>query len=351
MHNYPWIKDRKIAMISVGLMAVLAGMGMTQPVMAGLCALAAPLLGAMSGPLAGLAAVFLGMALPQVSLAGLNVPLGLHLGCGGYAFLTGGAALWAFSGNKPFFKALILQWGAMALGLCLFMMGLRTVVGANLFTGMAQWAVNAINGMPNGDQVLLQALQGGMAFAPKEMLPASTLSQSLNLLPLVTPALRHELSASLQTTLERELYAQLPGAMVTLIVGGGLLALCWPVCRMKKRGMEPMLRMPAFETWHLPRGMGRWTAALLLGYVIQLFAVSYWELYWGAMLASAFQWIYMIQGASYWEYAHKRMGGTVLSRRAFVALIGVFIPFLLVMFGVLDQQADKRGLREKNEED
>jgi len=351
MEGYSWIKDRKSAMIATGLMGLLAGMGMAQPVAAGLCAIAAPLLGVMSGPTAGLITVFLGMALPQVSLAGLNAPMALHLALAGYGFLIAAAALWAFSGKKPFFKALMIQWAAMALGVCLILMGLRSVLGDNLFAGFAQWTVDSIQASPNGDAFLQQALEGGLAFAPKEMLPNNALSRSLNLKPLMTPVLRVELAASLRTTIERELYAQLPGAVVTFIAGGGLLALCWPVCRMKKHGMEPELQMPAFESWHLPRGYGVWTAALLAGYVIQLFAVSYWELYWGAMLTAVFQWIYMIQGAAYWEYAHKRMGGSKKSRRAFVALTGVFIPFLLVMFGVLDQRADKRELREKTEED
>lgn len=349
MHNYPWIKDRKSAMITVSLMGLLAGVGMTHGAVAGLCALALPLLGAMNGPVAGLITVFLGMALPQVSLSALAVPFEFQVCCAGYGFLIGGAALWAFSGKKPFVKALAIQCGATALGICLIIMGLRAVVGANLFTGIARWAVKAINGMPGGDQFLAQAAQSGLASAPGDMMLPSSLVMGMK--PLVTPALRHELSASLQTTFELELYAQLPAAVVALIIGGSLLVLCRPICVLKKRGLEPMLQMPAFEKWHLPRGFGGWTAALLAGYVIQLTAGSYWELYWGGMLAAAFQWIYMIQGAAYWEYGHKRMGGTVRSRRAFVILTGLFIPFLLVVFGVLDQRADKRGLREKIEED
>ncbi|MBQ8537664.1 MAG: hypothetical protein IJ461_09715 [Clostridia bacterium] len=356
MQDYPWIKDQKAAMISVFLMAILAGAGMVQPLVAGIGVLALPLIGVMAWPMAGLASAFLGIALPQICLANLSAPLGLHLSAGGYAFALVGVSLWAFGKGPDFKKVLLAHWAAMALGVCLLLMGLRTVVGENLFTGCAQWVVDVISASANGDQILWRAYQSGLATAPGNMIvmpQASAYLQSYGLAglsPLMTPALRHELAASLRTSLEQYLYAQGAGAIVAFIAGGGLLGVCWPACRMKRRGVKSPLVMPAFEKWHLPRGMGSGSAVLLLGYVIQLFASSYLELYWGGLLISAFQWIYMIQGAAYWEFAQKRMGGSIASRRVFVVMVGLFVPFLLVALGILDQQTDKRELREKQED-
>ena len=355
MREFSWMKDPKAGAISVFAMAVLAGIGLRQPLAAGACAVLLPLLGVAMWPVAGLLTAFLGAALPQVCLALQGASMALHLYCGGYALLLAGVSLWAFGRKPRFFKALFAHWGALAAGVCLLIMALRTVVGANIFTGCAQWAVDLISQSPACDQVLYKAYQGGLASAPGSMITMPPVNSYLrgfgleSMMPLMTPALRHELAASLRTTLERSLYADVPGAVTTFIIVGGLMAVCWPVCRLKRRGQEPQLAMPAFETWHLPRGMGRWSILLAAGLGIQLFATQYWELYWGAMLATAFQWLYMIQGAAYWEFAQKRMGGSAISRRAFILFIGVFIPYLLVAFGVLDQRLDKRGLREKTD--
>lgn len=356
MGYYPWAKTpAHLAMEAVGMLALTAW-GSISPLAGSAAVVALPVLGTVLGPKRGLLLALLGAALPQVALALSHAPAGLMLGAGGYALMVVLPTVWAFSARRDFWQSLLIQWGAMAGASACLLAGLRSLTGPNLFTGGAQLLANYLISGENGDRVLLQAAQMGWAGVTREMAEQQSLSRLFTSLftsrTTLLPQVRAELAATFQTTLENQLYLKIPGLLVAFIVGGGLLCLCLPVCQMKRRGLET-LKMPAFTTWHMPRGLGRWSLALLAGYPMRLFYGGMVEFFLGSMLVSAFQWIYMIQGAALWEYRQKKQGRSQSSRRIFIALAGLVFPFILVIMGLVDQQADPRGLRgsKDNKED
>ena len=156
------------------------------------------------------------------------------------------------------------------------------------------------------------------------------------------------IAAMALTTLEGLLYVKGPEWLVNLVIGGGLAVLCVPIGSMRRHGLDT-LAMPAFTTWHLPKGMGRRSLILLIGFAFRYLGPGMVEVYLGIMLVSAFQWIYMIQGAALWEYTQKRMGRSQAVRRGFIIAAGLLFPMVLIALGLIDQLRDPRRLRQTDD--
>jgi len=351
MGDYPWFKGQE-SLVAVAVMGMATFWGASDPLACAVLVLALPLAASMVGPWTGLMVPLLGMLLPEAALLVHGAPLGMLAGALGYGVLVSAPAMVAFAWRWNFWKALLTQWmGMLAAGVCLAL-GLRALVGTNLFTGSAKVFMDYLLAQPNSDQLLLQLAQAGVAGVTKEMAAQQDLTTMVMQLfsnrVVLLPQVRAELAATALTTMEGLLYLKGPEWLVNLVVGGGLAVLCVPIGHMRRHDLDT-LAMPAFTTWHLPRGMGRGSLILLAGFALRYLGPGMVEVYLGIMLVSAFQWIYMIQGAALWEYTQKKMGRSQAARRGFIAAAGLLFPMVLVALGLIDQVRDSRGLRPKDD--
>lgn len=244
-----------------------------------------------------------------------------------------------------------MTWAALtALLGCGVVAWLQHTSGGDMFEALAQSAVDWVSAQKDPNRVLVQAYQAGYASMGDDVqtIPMLQLFGSV----LLTPEMQRELLFSLRTTLRLMLQQTLPGLMVLWMLVTGVTAAWLPDVIRRKRGRIPEL--PAFGDWRLSRESSQGMLLLLLGYLVQLMSgTPVWQ-YWGAMCTAAYQYIYMLAGLCAMEGVAKMFGLGKVPRRVIMIALALTAPFVVFLFGLLDQMMDfrhPRGLTDDDEDD
>ena len=340
---YPWFRPGWAALIWCAVPALMSLAGLFSPLWMAAAVLSAPFVAAVAGGRGGLTSLIAGAALPLAALVKWQLPAGLLAAAAAYALIpaVSGAAL--FIRRVPFWKAMAVQLGAFTLVLALAVLLIRPLYGPDLFQAAGRGAAAFISAQEESDMLLIQLNQLGLCTASLSDLglpvPWVSFGQTVKLLP----AVKAELLASLTTTVESLAYWKGPGLLVNWVLAGGLVTLCAPVCFHKRRGWDT-LDMPVFARWRLPRGMGAQAGSLAAGYLLPYLSYSPALVILGNMMSAAFFGIFMVQGAATLEYLQKKKGASWGTRRVWICVLGLILPFVLVLMGVWDQLANMRGL-------
>jgi len=109
----------------------------------------------------------------------------------------------------------------------------------------------------------------------------------------------------------------------------------------------PDLDMPELRHWHIPRPWGKRIGLLATGYLIIMFATNDTVMLIGALMWQVFAVCFALQGLAAIHYTQKQRGTSKFWRVALIvaAMTLSFMQYVLIVFGVLDQLSDARGLR------
>lgn len=107
----------------------------------------------------------------------------------------------------------------------------------------------------------------------------------------------------------------------------------------------PSMGMPRLRSCFIPRRWGAAFGILAVGYLFQMVSSAPMMVFCGTLFTSVFSAVYTLQGAALLNDRHHARGTAPVWRKAVPVLLAAFLPFVLILFGVMDQIKDIRGLR------
>lgn len=241
-----------------------------------------------------------------------------------------------------------MAWAVLAAALaCGVVVWLRQTVEGDLFEAAAWALVNWIDAQPNRLDILVQAYQMGYASIGEDVsqIPMLRVLGSV----LMTPEMQKELLYSLRTTLTLALEQSVPTMTVLWMTAVGVSAAWIPDVLRRKQGRQPVL--PAFGEWRLSQEHARGVLLLFAGYLMPLFSSDPVVVHMGAMCSAAYQYVYMLMGMAAMEGLTKMIGMRKTSRRVMTIALALMAPFVVFLFGLLDQMMDFRHPRRQTDDD
>ena len=207
--------------------------------------------------------------------------------------------------------------------------------------GLAEVAVDWVDGHASGTEMLLMAYQTGLARLEGEL----ALAPVLRLFGTVVmpPEMRVQLLYSLRGTLEVLLQSALP----EWLVGWMLLAALLPALALEgclyARGRRSDL--PPASQWYLPGRLAVGAALMLMLGLLPLLSQSAVMSCLGGLCGTLGYWALAAQGASVLVSILSRRGVSPVACGALVVLGVVALPLVLFLLGGFDQLCDPRHLR------
>ena len=105
------------------------------------------------------------------------------------------------------------------------------------------------------------------------------------------------------------------------------------------------------EQWYMPRRLGAAVFALCIGWVMALMAQDGVGAYLGWLCADVFRVAFILQGICWMQWMAKRMGIRSAVRNIWSVILGIVLPLIPMIMGMIDQRRDARHLRPKEEAD
>lgn len=248
---------------------------------------------------------------------------------------------------------------------------LQSWTAGRLYAAAGETAARALSNWELGDTLIYQMYSMGML-----SLPESLRGTALQAVPggyALSAEARKDLLLSLSSLVSEGLFSLIPSLIAGHGVLSGVLCLLLPLRfgrlaeekrarrRLAPEGKPeeteaapeaevpapavdfPDLGMPAFDTWHLPRGTG-WKVGLALdaGYMLQSSGAAPLRVA-GAILYAAARAVFSIQGAALVHHMQKKRN----IRRAWQVIVPVALHLfsLLTFIGIFDQISNLRGVR------
>jgi len=241
---------------------------------------------------------------------------------------------------------------ALRAGLCLAVWGiglaiLLSLTGGKIVSGLAKAACDWVDRSPNSTDILLRAYSAGYArLAGTEALtPAIRLLGSI----LIPEGIREQMLLSLRVSIEEVLPNLLCGAVVYHTALTVLLCTVLPDWLRRKRGEKGEFAL--MEQWYMPRRLGAAVFALCIGWIMAMLAQDGVGAYLGWLCADVFRVAFILQGICWMQWMGKRMGIRSAARNIWSVILGIVMPLIPMIMGMIDQRRDARHLRPKEEAD
>lgn len=309
----------------------------------------------------GLIAGFLPMALCALML------LIALLASGGTTLLLYGAlyilpllAVFTYSVYKrqSFWQVLLMVIGALFAAQVLIFALLQRANGGQLYENAANAVANFVNDSPMRDSMLYVFCTSGLLGVP-----AAMKDTAFTVLEDGSFYFSQEAVTELLSQIRSLIAMQLQGTMPALLVSGsalnGIMGLGFGIhygqrsrhrraVRLNEDEQDiPDLDMPPLSRWHIPRPWGLRIGILGLGYLLIRMATNDTVLLIGALMWQVFAVCYSLQGLASIHHTQKQRGTSKFWRVALIvaSMTLSFMQTVLIIFGIIDQITDARGLR------
>lgn len=262
--------------------------------------------------------------------------------------------------RTPFWKGCAFLIGTHAAALTAVFLLLQAIAGGQLFVTIGDRVVDLLSAIEDGDLFLYAAYQYGLIDLTEAMRETMLIT-----LPeggtALNPAARADLLLSMRSLVNQLSAVLIPSILVTQSILGGVACLALPLrfgsAAAQKRDFKqvldenkelqapdfPDLRMPPFEVWHIPRGIG-WKVGVswLLGNLLQASSSTPVAIA-GILLYSAATALFTVQGLCC-IYALQKAKSVKLVWRILVPIL-LYLFSALALMGIFDQITNIRGLR------
>lgn len=353
MNQIPLVADRRNAIVSTVLFAVLCGACLTPfslwslmlLYLVGCCALCTVTL------TAGWMPALLGLVLSSGGM-------GLLFGAGGAACaLAYLAPTWIlflilYKRKTPWLYACAALIGCQIISQAAIFLTLNHLAGGDLFARAAQAVTSFVENSSFGDMLLISMANYGLVGLSGEMVQGAVVVDEMGYV-LSDPA-RQELLLSLRALVGDLLSALLPGMLISHSIETGLLCHTWPRHRLRRRDVtvenpddvpeQTADAMPHLSRWHIPRPWGLRIGVLGLGYFLSSAQQPALAML-GQLFFALFSTAFTVQGLATLNFVqHKR--GTGYSWRVGLPIVLTFLlPNTLLFLGLMDQVTNMRALR------
>jgi len=199
----------------------------------------------------------------------------------------------------------------------------------------------------NSTEILLRAYSAGYARlqGAQALMPAVQMLGSV----LIPDGIRTQMLLSLRASMEEILPKLLCSAVVYHTALTVLLSTVLPDWLRRKRGEKG--EFAPMEQWYMPRRLGAAVFALCIGWVMALMAQDGVGAYLGWLCADVFRVAFILQGICWMQWMGKRMGIRSAVRNIWSVILGIVLPLIPMIMGMIDQRRDARHLRPKEEAD
>lgn len=303
--------------------------------------------------------------IPMIACAGLL--FAAMLASGGVIFTLFGAlyllpmlAVYAYGTYKKmhFWKVLGGVVGALFIAQVLIYVILQRMTGGLLYATAANAVADFIHASPLRDQLLYILCASGMLGIPASMQETALIAVEGGGYIFSDEAVV-ELLKQVTSFVFTQLLSLMPALLVSGSVLSGVMGLGFGVHygqrSMRRRAVRlneqeqdiPSLNMPPLSEWHIPRPWGKRIGVLAAGYLLIQLAASETVLLVGALMWQVFAVVFALQGLAAIHYTQKKRGTSKFWRVALIAAAMTlsFMQYVLIVFGVLDQISNARGLR------
>ena len=257
---------------------------------------------------------------------------------------------WALTTLLPMKKRLLRP--ALRAGVCLAAWGiglfiLLRLTGGQIVAGLAGAACDWVDKSSNSTEILLRAYSAGYARlqGTQALMPAVQMLGSV----LIPDGIRTQMLLSLRASMEEILPNLLCSAVVYHTALTVLLSTVLPDWLRRKRGEKG--EFAPMEQWYMPRRLGAAVFALCIGWVMALMAQDGVGAYLGWLCADVFRVAFILQGICWMQWMGKRMGIRSAVRNIWSVILGIVLPLIPMVMGMIDQRRDARHLRPKEEAD
>lgn len=248
-------------------------------------------------------------------------------------------------------KRTAMYWAAVcaaAIAAMLVMLLERYRAYGDMYEGLSHDIMSLYMNDLTRPQLLYNAYLSGLASLDSERaLTLTAWIKLTGLVSLIPEDILSQLESSFRTTIELALPSVVPDLMVK---GTMTFALIMTLIRQKK---ETTPSIPPATAWYMPTGFGIGMGVFLVLSAIQYMTDNDTVAMMTSMMGSVAFWAFAIQGVAMNSAILKKMN-TSRTRRKVIAVITVlFIPIIAVLWGIMDQLRDPRGLRKdmRNEDE
>ncbi|MBQ1946458.1 MAG: DUF2232 domain-containing protein [Clostridia bacterium] len=260
--------------------------------------------------------------------------------------------------RQNFWQVLLSVVGALFVSQILIFALLQRASGGNLYDAAANAVASFVDNSPVRDSMLYVFCMSGLLGIPSAMRETA-----LTVLEDGSFFFSDEAVLELLKQIRSFISSQLQSLMPSLLVSGSMLAgvmglgfgIHYSQRSRRRRAVRlnedeqdiPDLDMPELRHWHIPRPWGKRIGLLAIGYLIIMFATNDTVMLIGALMWQVFAVCYALQGLAAIHYTQKQRGTSKFWRVALIvaAMTLSFMQYVLIVFGVLDQLSDARGLR------
>lgn len=254
------------------------------------------------------------------------------------------AFLYCLEREIPFFRTAGFVFLALVGGLVLSFVALQRLHGGDLYGAITRSAIAGLDSLPEKDSFLFVLWRGGfLSFSGEaaEKLIQQAQSGAITLDRQTVEEFYKQISARISLLLS----TLLPGLLTTFSISTALLGSGLAIKLGCRQQTAPLLGMPPFSTWYLPREAGKYMMVLALGYLLALFSESQVLQTAGQMMYNVFFALYAIQGLAYINFILKRRGTRRFLRALALALMYSLLSLASMLLGLMDQATDPRKLR------
>ena len=268
-----------------------------------------------------------------------------------------GAYAYGVYKKQDFRRVLLSVIGALFLSQVLIFVLLQRAAGGQMYDAAGQLSAAFIDTFPGRDHLLYLLCSMGLLGVPSSMADTALIAVEGGY--VFSPEAITELLNQVRTFVSGQLQAIMPALLVSGSVLSGVMGLGFGVhfgqrsrhrraVRLNEPEQDiPSLDMPELRYWHIPRGWGKRIGLLGLGYLMIAFATHQTVVLIGALMWQVFSVCYALQGLASIHHSQRQKGSGKFWRVALIvaAMTITFMQTVLIVFGVLDQITDPRGLR------
>ena len=215
--------------------------------------------------------------------------------------------------------------------------------GGNLYSAIAQAAVDRLDRLPWRDSLLYTLWKSGLISNGQET--GAQVFANAETGWTFKPEIIQEFYKGIRVRISALAASLMPGMLTTYSITLSTLGMGFAVHLGSKWRTCPDLLMPPFSLWHIPWAAGKKLWILAAGYLLALLSSNLVFIVAGQMMYNVFFSLYAIQGLSLLDFRFKARGMKSWLRMGLLLLLFAILPPVAMIFGVYDQAADPRKLR------
>ncbi len=243
----------------------------------------------------------------------------------------------------PFIKTAGTVGAAFILSAVALFVIFQYRAGGNLYSALAQAAIDGLDQLPGRDSLLYTLWKSGLISSGQEA--GTQVFGSTGTEWSFKPEVVQEFYKGIRVRISSLAASLMPGILTTYSISLSTLGLGFSIHLGSRWKTCPDLFMTPFSLWHIPRHAGKRLWILAAGYLIALLSNNLVLVVAGQMMYNVFFSLYAIQGLSLIDYRFKARGVRPWLRVVSHLLLFAVLPPVAMVLGVYDQAADPRRLR------